>query len=218
MHHFDIAHISQMGWNHRHPKRSVKNPANLDEVSCVKLRVRLDYQDTIIDAMAFDWSGSLTNSGFPSPPELQRVQVGGWSSEIFEMHIKNPLRNLRKTPIGRDGLSWKNNRCNAWNLLDLGIFRGAKKKTPGFDRPNSIHLKIYRSGSLRHPMWCSILLPFMLFQIVSLLASSWASTEGFERLFSGVKISEKCIVKPTGPMLCQCCWCINQGDWLYIII
>lgn len=128
MHHFDIAHISQMGWNHRHPKRSVKNPANLDEVSCVKLRVRLDYQDTIIDAMAFDWSGSLTNSGFPSPPELQRVQVGGWSSEIFEMHIKNPLRNLRKTPIGRDGLSWKNNGCNGWNLLDLGIFRGAKKK------------------------------------------------------------------------------------------
>ena len=31
------------------------------------------------------------------------------------------------------------------------------------------------------------------------------TTEGFEIFFSGVKISGKCIVKPTGPMLCQYC-------------
>ena len=158
--------------------------------------------------------GAWQTQDFLPPLSFNGFRWAGEAPKSLKCTSKMPQKPP-KDPFSRDGLSWKNNGCNGWNLLDLGIFRGAQKKTPGFGRPNSIHLKIYRSASLRHPMWCSILLPFMLFQIVSLLASSWARPKGLRFFFSGANVSGKCIVKPTGPMLCQYCWCINQGDWLY---
>lgn len=124
MHHFDIAHISQMGWNHRHPKRSVKNPANLDEVSCPALNLESD---------------SITRA--PSLMLWLLIGVGTWQTQDFVPPWASPggrvklrnlwnarLKNLRKTPIGRDGLSWKNNGVTLEICWTLGFFVAQKKK------------------------------------------------------------------------------------------
>ena len=171
---FDLRIKNQTAWNHPHPKRSLKN-LRIQLTKSLAFWVR-GVRKPRTPSCCYAWlliGGRLTNSA-PLPP-TQASRLACEPPKSLKLYIKPASTTPRKTPLSVMASAGKKKqkllqRCKPLKSASLWRgewFRATKNSRIWFTTSQD-------RSSLRHPMWCSILLPFMLFQIVSLLASSWA--------------------------------------------